>query len=189
MVRTTFAVVSPKERPDQNWALSPLQHLQGLVLTPTIWADRFSVDGKISVQRVKDLIPRCRPDAVATLALTARDVPSLQHMALFVARELVRHPFVKNYPGLVRQTVCQVMRRPDDLCVFLELYWQDGRQPLANAVKRGLADAFTSFDAAVLVDNNGTDAIMLRDVLFLTHARPRDEAQARVFRQLIDRTL
>src|SRR6185369_12747391 len=64
------------------------------------------------------------------------------------------------------------------------IYWADGRTPLAASVKKGLAAAFTSFDEYALAKYDRSGPVKLRDVLFLCHARPRDAAQAELWKRL-----
>jgi len=52
-------------------------------------------------------------------------------------------------------------------------------------VKKGLAAAFPKFDAYALAKYDRGGPIKLRDVLFLAHAKPHDEAQAEVWKLLI----
>src|SRR5947207_2879649 len=54
----------------------------------------------------------------------------------------------------------------------------------SNLVK-GLAAAFTKFDEYQLAKYDRAGAIRLRDVLFLAHAKPKDEAQAALWKRLI----
>jgi hypothetical protein len=56
-------------------------------------------------------------------------------------------------------------------------------------MKRGLAAAFGKFDAYQLAKYDRDGPVKLRDVLFLIHAKPRDEAQAALWKQVADRTL
>lgn len=60
---------------------------------------------------------------------------------------------------------------------------------MANQVKKGLASALTKFDAYELAKYDRPGAVRLRDVLFLTHAKPKDAAQAEVFGKLASGTL
>jgi 60 kDa SS-A/Ro ribonucleoprotein len=57
--------------------------------------------------------------------------------------------------------------------------------PLSGQVKKGLAAAFPKFDEYQLAKYDRSGPIKLRDVLFLCHAKPRDEAQAGVWKKLI----
>jgi hypothetical protein len=57
--------------------------------------------------------------------------------------------------------------------------------PLSGQVKKGLAAAFPKFDEYQLAKYDRGGPIKLRDVLFLCHAKPRDEAQAELWKRLI----
>jgi 60 kDa SS-A/Ro ribonucleoprotein len=52
-------------------------------------------------------------------------------------------------------------------------------------VKKGLAAAFTNFDEYALAKYDRAGIVRLRDVLFLAHAKPRDTAQAELWKRLI----
>jgi hypothetical protein len=82
-----------------------------------------------------------------------------------------------------------VIQRPDELSEFVSIYWKDKRQPLSAQVKKGLAKAFTKFNAYSLAKYNRDGAVKLRDVLFLCHAKPKDDAQAADWKQLVSGTL
>jgi hypothetical protein len=56
-------------------------------------------------------------------------------------------------------------------------------------VKKGLAAAFGKFDEYALAKYDRAGAVRLRDVLFLCHARPVDEAQAALWKRLVDNQL
>src|SRR6266513_808756 len=78
---------------------------------------------------------------------------------------------------------------PDELSEFVSLYWKEKKQPLSAGVKRGLARAFTKFDAYQLAKYDRESAVKIRDVLFLCHAKPKDEAQAVLWKKLVENTL
>jgi TROVE domain-containing protein len=106
----------------------------------------------------------------------------LRHTPLLIVREMARHA---THRGFVAETLAQVIQRADELAEFIAIYWKDGRVPLAAQVKKGLAAAFPKFDEYALAKYDRGGPIKLRDVLFLAHARPRDEAQAGVWKRLI----
>jgi hypothetical protein len=66
---------------------------------------------------------------------------------------------------------------------------QRKRAAVSAQVKKGLARALTKFDAYQLAKYDRDGAVRIRDVLFLTHAKPKDAAQEKVWKQLIDGTL
>jgi 60 kDa SS-A/Ro ribonucleoprotein len=81
------------------------------------------------------------------------------------------------------------MRRPDEATEFLALWWKDGRgatAKLSSQVKRGLRLAFAEWDEYRLAKYAGAgDKIKLRDALFLSHAKPKDEEQAALWKRLV----
>lgn len=125
-------------------------------------------------------------EKVAAIAVQARTDMKLRHVPLYLARELARLPEGRKY---VRTLLPRIIQRADELAEFVSLYWKDGRQPLSAAVKKGLAEAFTQFSAFELAKYNRDGKVKLRDVLFLCHAKPKDEEQAKTFKQLVDGTL
>jgi hypothetical protein len=91
---------------------------------------------------------------------------------------------------LKAQDLADVIQRPDELSQFLAIYWKDGKSPISNQVKRGLAKAFTKFNEYELAkwDKNSA-AIKLRDVMFLTHPKPENEAQKLLFSKVANKQL
>jgi 60 kDa SS-A/Ro ribonucleoprotein len=132
--------------------------------------------------RVAELVAQVHARKVAALAVEAREQMKLRHAPLLLVREMARH---KTHRGLVADTLARVMRKPDDLLDFLVIYWKAGRVPLSSQVKKGLAAALQRFDERELAKCDRRRRIKLRDVLFLSHAKPRDEAQAAVWKRLI----
>ena len=87
------------------------------------------------------------------------------------------------------ETLTRVIQRADELSEFVAIYWAGGRQPLSAQVKKGLAAAFCKFDEYALAKYDRAGAVRLRDVLFLSHARPVDEAQAALWKRLAENQL
>jgi 60 kDa SS-A/Ro ribonucleoprotein len=158
--------------------------LRRSVLSTLLWEDQFYENGQTITDRIRELAARVAPEKLAALAIEAREVQKLRHVPLLLASTLTR-----SGGALVGDTIAHVIQRADELGEFLALYWGKGKTPLSKQVKRGLAMAFTKFDSYALSKYNRDAAIKLRDVLFLTHAKPKDEAQAQVWKRLVDGTL
>src|ERR1700675_875102 len=156
--------------------INALAQLRRSVCSCLLWEDEFYEDGQTITQRIAELVKECKPQDIAALAIEAREQFKLRHMPLFLMRELARHP--TKVDKLVSTTLGRVIQRADELAEFLAIYWKDGQQPLTKQVKRGLAWAFRKFNESDLAKYNRDGAVKLRDVLFLTHAKPKDEAQA-----------
>jgi len=96
---------------------------------------------------------------------------------------------VKSGGALVAPTIERVIQRADELSELVALYFRNGKKPLSKQMKLGLARAFTKFDAYALAKYDRAGSVRLRDVLFLCHAKPKDEAQAELWKQLAENKL
>lgn len=162
-----------------------LQTLKRTVLACLLWETGFYEDGTTTAERIKSLVHVCDPKDVAQLALKARNEMKLRHAPLLLMRELARHP----KKPVFHKVLSSVIQRADELTEFLAIYWSEKRQPLSKQVKLGLANAFPKFSAYQLAKYNRPNKVKLRDVLFLSHAKPKDEEQAATWKKLVDGTL
>jgi len=151
-----------------------------------LWEGEFYEDGVQIAGRIHELVPQVEAEKVAALAVEARERMKLRHAPLLLVREMARYA---THRGLVAETLTRVIQRADELSEFVAIYWAMGRQPLSAQVKKGLAVAFGKFDEYALAKYDRAGAVRLRDVLFLCHARPVDEAQAALWKRLVDNQL
>jgi hypothetical protein len=159
-----------------------------------LWEDQFYEDGVSIGERIAKLVPAVAPETTAALAVEAREKMNLRHAPLLVVREMARYP---SHRGLVAETLARVIQRPDEMTELLAIYWADAlgpmqqrrQQPVSAQVKKGLAKALTRFDAYQLAKYDRDGPVRIRDVLFLVHAKPKDAAQEKVWKQLVDGTL
>jgi 60 kDa SS-A/Ro ribonucleoprotein len=161
-----------------------LAQLRRSVLSCLLWEAEFYEDGEEIGKRIADLTSQCLPEDVAALAVEAREHMHLRHVPLLLLRELARHPLIKDRPQLLSKTMGRVLQRADEPAEFLALYWKDKKQPLSKQVKRGLAWSMRRFSEYDLAKYNRDTEIKLRDVLFMSHARPKDDAQAALWKKL-----
>jgi len=166
--------------------VSAKAELRRTVLTCLLWEDAYYEKGSAIAARIAELVRVGKAEDVAALAREARSEIELRHVPLFLVRELTRR---KGTGPLVAETLEQVIQRADELCEFVALYWKEKKEPLSAGVKRGLARAFTKFDAYQLAKYNRDSTVKLRDVLFLCHAKPRNAEQAADWKKLVDGTL
>ncbi len=157
--------------------------LRRSVMACLLWENQFYEDGVEIASRIAELVPKVDAAKVAALAVEAREQMKLRHAPLLLVREMARYA---THRALVAETLERVIQRADELSEFLAIYWATGRQPLSAQVKKGLAAAFRKFDAYALAKYNRENPVKLRDVLFLAHAKPRDEAQAALWKQLAE---
>jgi 60 kDa SS-A/Ro ribonucleoprotein len=166
--------------------ISPELQLRRSVLACLLWESQFYEEGVEIAGRIRELVPKIAPEQVAALALEARVNMKLRHAPLVLVREMARHATHRKH---VAETLERVIQRADELAEFMAIYWKDGRVPLSGQVKKGLAAAFGKFDEYQLAKYNRDGPIKLRDVLFLTHAKPVGQAQADLWKRLVEGTL
>jgi 60 kDa SS-A/Ro ribonucleoprotein len=162
---------------------SPFTELRRSVLACMLWEDSFYESGESHADRIARLVPMCTPKNVADLAVEARTWMHLRHVPLLLACEMARTGGL--HRALVGEVLEKIIQRPDEATEFLAIYWRNGRCPLAAQVKRGLARAMTKFSAYSLAKYDRPGKVRLRDVLFLTHARPRDFEQGVTWSRLV----
>src|SRR5579863_3930073 len=184
-------IFKPKPRPRTHEGarasvITAEQALRRSVLSCMLWEGEFYEDGVQIAGRIHDLVPQVQAEKVAMLAVEARERMKLRHAPLLLVREMARHA---THRGLVADTLARVIQRADELSEFVAIYWAGGREPLSAQVKKGLAAAFGKFDEYALAKYDRAGAVRLRDVLFLSHARPVDEAQAALWKRLAENEL
>lgn len=168
--------------------IKPADELRRTVMACMLWESGFYESGEAVADRLKRLVPLCNPHDVAEIAIEAREKQHLRHAPLLLVRELARDS-KRCADGLIANTLCRVIQRADELAEFLAMYWSEGRKPLAKQVKKGLACAFCKFNEYALAKYNRDSTVKLRDVLFMVHAKPKDEEQAALWKRLVDGTL
>lgn len=166
--------------------ISPEQELRRSVLACLLWEKAAYESGEDIAERIEQLCGKVPPQTVASLAIEARTKFNLRHAPLLLLVGLIKYGTGR----LVADTICDVIRRPDEMGELLAIYWRGQRKPLSNQLRKGLARAFRKFNAYSLAKyNNRAAAVKLRDVLFLCHAKPADQEQASLWKSLIDGTL
>ena len=185
--------------------INPEQQLRRSVLSCLLWENTFYESGEDIATRISNIAAQCDPLFVYNLAMEARHVHGLRHVPLLLLIDLIKR---KNYvvtgkegeEGFikVKHAIANVIRRPDELMELVSLYWKDKKK---NGVKvpvkmsdrqlrDGLALAFDKFDEYSLAkyDNQGRE-VKLRDVLFLSHAKPKNEERAKLYKKIAEKKL
>lgn len=164
---------------------APINELRRTVTACLLWEDTFYEDGVSVADRIKALVPKCKQQDVADLAIDLRTNHNLRHVPLLLVRELARLPKTHDTQiSVVSDTLTAVIQRPDEITEFLSLYWKDGKCPLSHQVRKGLANAFIKFSEYSLAKYNRDAPVKLRDAMFLVHPKPTDDVMAGVFKRL-----
>ena len=166
-------------------ALNTEQQLRRSIMACMLWEDTFYEEGEDIADRIAKACEKVSFEKVAAIAIEARNKMKLRHAPLYLARCVARRKAGRAMGDLL----VDIIQRPDELAEFLAIYWKKGKEPLAAQVKVGLARAFRKFDEYSLAKYDRDGVVKLRDVLFLSHAKPRNEAQEALWKRLIDRQL
>ena len=160
--------------------------LRRAVLANLLWEDVAYMDGKSVADEIIRLIPLCPAEEVYNIALEARLMQKLRHTPLFIAVEMCKYVAHKKF---VADLLPQIITRADMLTDFLAIYWKDGRKPIANQAKKGLAKAFHNFNEYKFAKYDRNTAIKLRDVMFLCRPKPTNQYEKELFQKVANRTL
>lgn len=170
----------------QAVTVNPYERLKRTVMACMLFEDNFYEDGMKCADRIIELAQQCTLAQVCDVARSAAQKYRLRHVPLQLIVEVLKK---KEPNSSISELIYDICQRPDQMTDLLALYWRDGRRPLANQLKKGLAKAFTRFDEYQLSKYNRDNPIKLRDILFLTHAKPLDDAQAELWKRLVDNKL
>ena len=160
--------------------------LRRAVLANLLWENVAYMDGKKVSEEIERLVPLCPAEEVYNIALEARTMQKLRHTPLFLAVQMCRYP---EHRMFVKDLLPRIITRADMLTDFLAIYWKDGKKPIANQAKKGLAKAFHNFNEYKLAKYDRDAAIKLRDVMFLCRPKPENQYEQTLFRKVAERTL
>lgn len=174
--------------------INPIQQLRRSVMANMLWEDSFYEDGVSIATRIQDttaevLAEKNGPQVVADIACEARTQFKLRHVPLLLLVALIRAKMEKTR-AIVADSISRVVQRPDELGELISLFWGGKRSMLPNQMKKGLSQALAKFNEYSLAKyDSDSAAVKLRDVLFLCHAKPKDDEQAELWKRLAAREL
>jgi len=176
-----------------TYKISDLQQLRRSVMSCLLWEKQFYEEGEDIADRIYRFSQLVPAQVLADVAFETRTQGNLRHVPLVMLSALTKTGAGSSLPG---DTIARVIQRADELTEFLAVHAKiNGVGPdklkklLSAQAKKGLARAFQKFSGYQLAKYNRAEAIKLRDVLFLCHAKPKDDEQAAVWKKLIDGTL
>jgi hypothetical protein len=165
--------------------ITPLQELERSVMSCFLWEKSFYENGQDHASRLVELCQQVDNEDIRDIAIHARFQMHLRHVPLLLAVILVNKKYER-----IALLLSLILYRADEITEFLAIYWKDGKKPIPNQVKKGLALAFTKFNAYQLAKyNNQSKAVKLRDVMFLVHPKPDNEEQSVMWKKLANNEL
>jgi 60 kDa SS-A/Ro ribonucleoprotein len=181
--RSTSAGVTAEGAPAKK--TNALQRLKRLVMSCLLWEDEFYVDGEDIGQQIVKAVKDVKPEEAMNVAIEARTAGNLRHAPLLIASAMEVSP---KHHEFVSRTLQGIIQRVDELTEFLAVLTKVSGKPakkMSFQVKKGLGNAFKKFNEYALAKYNRDGAFKLRDVLFLTHPKPKDKDQDKLWKKLI----
>jgi 60 kDa SS-A/Ro ribonucleoprotein len=170
---------------------SPEDQLRRSVMSNMLFEDEFYEDGQEISKRIESSVAeliktRGGADTVANIAFEARTKMKLRHVPLLLLVSLIRANTAETR-AIVAGAIAHVIQRPDELGELVSLFWKQsgGRKMLPNQMKKGLALALDKFNEYSLAKYDmSSAAVKLRDVLFLSHAKPAGVEKADLYKRI-----
>lgn len=181
--RKTATTVRTHEGAPARDNLSASELLRRSVMACMLWEGEFYEDGESIAERIDKLAKAVDVEEAKLVAIEARHKQNLRHVPLLVANAIARKP--GNDLGTI---LPKIIMRPDELAEFVKMHFDSGgKKALTRQIKKGLAKAFVKFDEYQLAKYNRDNmTIKLRDVLFLCHAKAKDQEQEALWKRLIN---
>ena len=170
--------------------------LRRSVMANMLWEDSFYESGQSIADRIGSEVAELLKEedgarSVANIAVEARSQFKLRHVPLLLLAHLI-HAQTDKTRAVVADAIMATVQRPDELGELVSIYWKvnGGKKMVPNQMKKGLAGALAKFEEYSLAKyDSDSDGVKLRDVLFLSHAKPVGEEQTALYKKIAERGL
>lgn len=146
-----------------------LEELRRSTMSCLLWENDFYEDGESIATRITSLIKKCVKrglvNEVINIMLDTK-AAKLRHCPLWMIVGIF-----KAGAKVDKEIIAKILTRPDDMGELIALYMKDGKKPLPNAMKKGIAIAFTKFDEYQLAKYNRQAVYKLVDIANLCHPK------------------
>ena len=183
----------------QGFKMTPEMELYASVCASVLTPQYYTPNTNNQINKIKTLIRKVDPVFVAQLAVYAREQMYLRTIPMVLTVELAK---CHKGDNLLRRLAGRVIQRADEITELLAYYVKANNlqskfveskgghnvekkiYKLSNQLRKGVADAFFKFDEYQFAKYNRAGEIKLRDALFLTHPKPRTDAQRLLFEKI-----
>lgn len=157
------------------------------VLTSFFNEKKFYGDNSNEMIELAKNVANNDPRFVSNLARYARKemhLRSVSHvLTCIVSYEVKTKPYIK-------ETVYDVVERPDDILEILSCYISMFGKPIPNGLKKALGNSMKRFNEFQISKyNGGKKAVKFKDVLKLTHVKPSNRKEQSMFKNIMNDTL
>lgn len=169
------------------YSMGDKEKLVTQVLTSFFGEQKFYGDNSNELVELAERVAVHDPQFVSNLARYARKefhLRSVSHvLTCIVANVVESKPFIND-------TVADVVERADDITEILACYIEMYGKPIPNGLKKSLGNALARFsEFQVSKYNGGNKSVKFKDVLKLTHIKPKTEKEKSLFEKIMNDTL
>ena len=169
------------------YAMGNKEKLMTQVLSTFYNEAKYYGDNSKEIVETAKAVCAKEPRFVANLAIYARKEFHLRSISHVLTCIIANTNDSKKY---TRQVMSYVVERPDDLTEILACYLSMFGKPIPNSLKKGLADNLAKFNEFQISKyNGGSKSVKFKDILQLTHAKPKDKAQSELFNKILNDNL
>lgn len=166
----------------ESFILNATEELVQIVTTNLFQEPKFYGDVQKSMDSAVEAVAKSDPEFILKLAAYCRNELYLRTVSIYL---LVKAANMNECKPFVRKYTPKIVTRADELSeaiachitVFAPEPVKTGQgtkhkdKKIPNSLKKGLADAFKSFDEYQFAKYNRDNAVKLKDVIMLTHAK------------------
>jgi len=166
--------------------------LMKMTATSLVGENKFYTSGEKADSEILDLIHAVAqkdPEFILKLALYTREVLRLRSAPVMLIAEIANANVggIPNSRRYVERTIQRVDEITELLAYQLERNSQNPRNSkLPMLLKNGVGRAFNKFDEYQFAKYDRDGAVTLRDALFMTHPKPKDAKQQRLFDKIVN---
>ena len=189
---TTKKSVTATVNKEGGLAYQPSMKLELMLRTMSFLmsGDSYYADEKETSDRISalvKLITKNDPLFVLKLARYARQKMYLRTVPMYL---LVEYAKTGAKTQGAYKYVPQILKRADEPAEALAYYIQSvGSHKIPAMLKKGISETLNQFDAYQLAKYNRDSEVTLKDVIFLCHPKPKDEAQQTLYNKIVAGTL
>lgn len=171
----------------EAYSMCDKERLVTQVLCTFFNEEKFYGDTSKEIVATAEKLAKTDPKFISNLAIYARKEYHLRSVAhvltCIVAKTVESKPYIK-------RTVTGVVERADDLNEILACYLSMYGKPIPNGLKKALATNLKRFNEFQLSKYNGGEkAVKFKDILKLTHVKPDNAEQEKLFNKVLNDNL
>jgi hypothetical protein len=149
------------------------EELKRATMSCLLWENEFYEDGVSIAERISTLVDKCIKQGlyneVIDLLKKVKFDMRLRHCPLWMIVSIF-----KAGEKVSKEIIASILTRPDDMGELISLYNKDGKKPLPNQMKKGIALSFEKFDEYQLAKWNKNANYKLVDIANICHPKVTD---------------